>query len=57
MKDARSAGAAEVRNGDTMLVHQTAAAFDLWTGRDISEDFLEQRLDKVRAQVPVTPAS
>jgi shikimate dehydrogenase len=56
MKDARAAGATEVRNGDLMLVHQTAAAFDLWTGRDISEEFLEQRLDTVRTQVPVTPA-
>ncbi len=55
MKDARAAGAAEVRNGDTMLVHQTAAAFDLWTGRDISEDFLEQRLDAVRTSIPASP--
>ena len=50
MRDARAAGATEVQNGDTMLVHQTAAAFNLWTGRDVSEDFLRERLDVVRRQ-------
>ncbi len=50
MRDARAAGATEVHNGDTMLVHQTAAAFNLWTGRDVSEDFLRERLDVVRRQ-------
>ena len=37
-------------NGDTMLLRQTAAAFNLWTGRDVSLDFLQQRLDHVRDQ-------
>jgi shikimate dehydrogenase len=55
MRDARAAGATEVRNGDTMFVHQTAAAFNLWTGRDIGTDFLEDRLNEARAQIPVTP--
>ncbi len=45
---ARAAGAAEVMNGDTMLLHQTAAAFNLWTGRDVPLDVLQQRLDDVR---------
>ena len=49
LRDARAAGATEAMNGDTMLLHQTAAAFSLWTGRDIGLDFLEQELDKVRA--------
>ena len=55
LRDARAAGATEAMNGDTMLLHQTAAAFSLWTGRDIGLDFLEQELDKVRAagQMPV----
>jgi shikimate dehydrogenase len=56
MRDARAAGASEVRNGDTMFVHQTAAAFNLWTGRDIGTDFLEDRLNEARTQIPVTPA-
>jgi shikimate dehydrogenase len=56
MRDARAAGASEVMNGDTMLLHQTAAAFNLWTGRDISLDFLRSRLDEVREQQPAAAA-
>jgi shikimate dehydrogenase len=52
MRDARAAGAAEVMNGDTMLVHQTAAAFSLWTGMDIAIDVLRQRLDDARESQP-----
>jgi shikimate dehydrogenase len=48
LRDARSAGAAETLNGDTMLIHQAAAAFNLWTGREIGHDLLRQRLDEVR---------
>ncbi|MEO6351082.1 MAG: shikimate dehydrogenase [Candidatus Limnocylindrales bacterium] len=54
LRDAKSAGAAEAMNGDTMLVHQTAAAFTLWTGRDVPRDFIQRRLDEVRNQ-PSTP--
>jgi hypothetical protein len=39
-------------NGDTMLLRQTAAAFNLWTGRDVSVDLLQQQLDKVRESGP-----
>ena len=55
LRDARSAGASETMNGDTALIHQTAAAFSLWTGRDVNLDFLEQKLDEVRAagELPV----
>lgn len=55
LRDVRAAGATEVQNGDTMLLHQTAAALKLWTGRDISREFLERRLDEVRAEIPVSP--
>ena len=50
--DARCAGGRRdrVMNGDTMLLRQTAAAFNLWTGRDVSLDFLQERLDQVRDQ-------
>jgi shikimate dehydrogenase len=48
MRDARAAGAAEVQNGDMMLLHQTAAAFNLWTGRDVALDTLQRRLDEAR---------
>jgi shikimate dehydrogenase len=50
LRDAKSAGASDVLNGDTMLLHQTAAAFNLWTGRDVSLEFLQKRLDEVREQ-------
>ena len=53
LRDARAAGATETLNGDTMLVHQTAAAFSLWTGRDIGRDFVQRRLDLVRNEQPV----
>jgi shikimate dehydrogenase len=48
LRDARAAGATEALNGDTMLLHQTAAAFNLWTGRDASRELLSERLDQVR---------
>lgn len=57
MKDARSAGASEVMNGDTMLLHQTAAAFNLWTGRDVSLELLQKRLDEVRESTPAATAA
>lgn len=52
MRDARAAGAAEVQNGDMMLLHQTAAAFHLWTGMDIPLDTLQGRLDEARQAQP-----
>jgi shikimate dehydrogenase len=50
LRDAKAAGASEAMNGDTMLVHQTAAAFSLWTGREVSRDFIQSRLDEVRSK-------
>jgi len=52
LRDAKSAGATEAINGDTMLLHQTAAAFNLWTGRDVPLELLQQRLDMVRDTQP-----
>ena len=52
VRDAKAAGAAEALNGDTMLLHQTAAAFNLWTGRDVSLDLLQRQLDVVRERQP-----
>ena len=57
LRDARAAGATEAMNGDTMLLHQTAAAFNLWTGRDVSLEFLRQRLDDVRERHPAGEAA
>lgn len=48
LRDARAAGAAHTANGDLMLLHQTAAAFGLWTGREVRIDALREQLDAVR---------
>jgi shikimate dehydrogenase len=48
LRDARAAGATETQNGDTMLLHQTAAAFNLWTGMNIDLDVLRQQLNAAR---------
>ena len=56
LRDARAAGAAEAMNGDTMLLHQTAAAFGLWTGRDIGLDVLQKRLDQARSDAATVSA-
>jgi shikimate dehydrogenase len=52
LRDARAAGAAETQNGDTMLLHQTAAAFNLWTGMQIDIDVLRERLEEARNTSP-----
>lgn len=57
LRDAKAAGAAEVMNGDTMLIHQTAAAFNLWTGREISLEVFRRRLEEVRDKQPASPAT
>ena len=48
LRDARAAGAAEAMNGDQMLLHQTAAAFELWTGKKVEIDLLAAKLEEVR---------
>ncbi|MEP7158410.1 MAG: hypothetical protein ABI797_03210 [Chloroflexota bacterium] len=40
-----------------MLLHQTAAAFNLWTGTDVSLDTLQRRLDEAREGQPAVAAS
>jgi shikimate dehydrogenase len=57
LREARSAGASETLNGDAMLLHQTAAALNLWTGRDIAIDSLQARLDQARDEQPAKTAS
>ena len=57
MRDARAAGATETQNGDTMLLHQTAAAFNLWTGMDVAIDVLREQLDEVREQAQPAAAA
>jgi shikimate dehydrogenase len=48
LRDAKSSGASAVMNGDLMLLHQSAAAFELWTGLKAPMDLLTERLDAAR---------
>jgi shikimate dehydrogenase len=57
LRDARAAGAAEAMNGDLMLLHQTAAAFELWTGRQVAIDMLADKLEAERSGAAATPAA
>jgi shikimate dehydrogenase len=57
MRDARQASAAAVMNGDVMLLHQSAAAFQLWTGQEAPLDALREHLEAARdaEEEPVGP--
>ena len=45
LREARAAGAAAVQNGETMLLHQGAAAFELWTGQSAPLELMRERLE------------
>lgn len=57
LRDAAASGAAGTANGDLMLLHQTAAAFELWTGRQVPLEFLQQQLDATRSATVEAPTS
>jgi shikimate dehydrogenase len=57
LRDAAAAGASATANGDKMLLHQTAAAFELWTGRQVPLEFLEQQLELARPNTADAAAS
>jgi shikimate 5-dehydrogenase len=44
-------------NGDVMLLHQTAAAFELWTGQQAPMATLRERLDVARDEPEVVVAA
>jgi shikimate dehydrogenase len=46
LQDAKAAGAAATMNGELMLLHQGAAAFQLWTGQDAPLDLMRERLEQ-----------
>ena len=52
LHDARAAGASAAMNGDLMLLHQTAAAFELWTGKKVDLEMLTAKLEEVRGGGP-----
>jgi shikimate dehydrogenase len=45
LRDARAAGAQAVMNGELMLLHQGAAAFELWTGQPAPLDLMRAQLE------------
>lgn len=53
LREARAAGAAGTMNGDLMLLHQSAAAFELWTGTKAPLDLMREQLEHVRADESV----
>jgi shikimate dehydrogenase len=48
LREAAAAGASAIQNGDVMLLHQSAAAFELWTGQTAPLDLLGATLDTAR---------
>jgi shikimate dehydrogenase len=56
LRESAAAGAAATMNGDLMLLHQSAAAFELWTGRQPPMDLLRKTLDEARDTVVSTDA-
>ena len=57
LREAAAAGAAATSNGDVMLLHQSAAAFGLWTGQAAPMELLAERLEAAReAAVPAAAA-
>lgn len=45
LRDAKAAGATSTMNGQLMLLHQGAAAFELWTGRPAPLDLMRRELE------------
>ena len=48
LREAEEDGAARAMNGDFMLVEQTVAAFELWTGEKAPRSVIEKTLKKAR---------
>ena len=57
LRDATAGGAAGTLNGDLMLLTQSAAAFQLWTGREAPVELLRERLETARDEESGKPAS
>jgi shikimate dehydrogenase len=45
LRDAKAAGAQAVMNGELMLLHQGAAAFELWTGQPAPLQLMREQLE------------
>jgi hypothetical protein len=49
LRDAKAAGATTTMNGELMLLHQGAAALELWTGQPAPLELMRQKLEEARA--------
>jgi shikimate dehydrogenase len=49
LRDAKSAGASAAMNGELMLLHQGAAALQLWTGQPAPIELMRQKLEETRS--------
>jgi shikimate dehydrogenase len=49
LRDAKSAGATAAMNGELMLLHQGAAALQLWTGQPAPLELMRQKLEEARS--------
>lgn len=57
LREAAAQGAQATANGDVMLLHQSAAAFRLWTGQQAPMELLAERLEAARDEaVPAADA-
>jgi shikimate dehydrogenase len=57
LADAAAAGATATMNGEVMLLHQGAAAFELWTGQPAPLELMRSRLQEGLADSGPTPAA
>jgi shikimate dehydrogenase len=58
LREAKAAGATRTMNGDAMLIEQTIAAFELWTGEKAPVDVIRQTLkaSRYKPEEPVPAA-
>jgi shikimate dehydrogenase len=49
LRDAKAGGASAAMNGELMLLHQGAAALELWTGQPAPVELMRQKLEEARA--------
>lgn len=57
LREAATQGAQATANGDVMLLHQSAAAFRLWTGQQAPMELLAERLEAARDEaIPAADA-
>jgi shikimate dehydrogenase len=57
LRDARVAGAQAVMNGELMLLHQGAAAFELWTGQPAPLELMRAQLEAAAEEVGAVAAA